>query len=395
MADSENFDPRPPPMKTSTAAAAIAVTAIAFFWMGRGSKPGGPSPDDSNPTGARPASSSSVSSLRPQQQGGRPAASRIPGSLEQIPMERARQMTSQERLGLMEKGALIYDSGKQADLLCGVISTLTKEDIGQAVGLLAAAQDRGNFCSQAVWDAIWTQWGRVDPEGVLKAFNDKPIGKSRADDRHLMAGWWETDPAGALAWAKEPKETQHDAVAASLALTNSADGDPKKLEQIMAGMPAGDARLKECLRDYLDLTSMTPGSASTAQTYDQLSGALKDAAWPVILQRMSYTDPDEVASWLTQHKSDAGYDPQASMQVVQRMVGQDPKAAIELAMSLPESQESSMVTGFAISRWAASDRDAAIAWLEAQPADSSLARQYLPGLKGAPRENIIFTDPDH
>ncbi|MDB6078598.1 MAG: hypothetical protein JWO82_2345, partial [Akkermansiaceae bacterium] len=375
-------------MKTSTSSALIAVTAIAFFCIGRSSKPGAAASDESSAPGPRPSSSnSSTASLRPQQPGAKPS-SKVSNSLERIPVERARQLTSQERLGLIEKGALVYDSGKQADLLCGVIATLTKDDIGQAVGLLAAAQDRGNFCSQAVWDAIWTQWGRVDPEGVLKVFNDKPVGKSRADDRHLMAGWWETDPAGALAWAQEPKQTQHDAVAASLALTNSAGGDPKKLEQIMLGMPAGDARLKECLRDYLDLASMTPESAATpAQTYDQLPAGLRDTAWPVILQRMSYTDPDGAAAWLSQHATDAVYDPQASFQVVQRMTSQNPKAALELAVSLPQSDDTVNLTGFAISRWASSDRNAAVAWLEAQPADSVLAKQYLPGLKGASGRN--------
>jgi hypothetical protein len=69
----------------------------------------------------------------------------------------ARRMSPKERLDILAKGALVFDGNKQADLLCGLIAAMTKEEMSEATCLLAEAQDGGNACAQAVWDSLWKQ----------------------------------------------------------------------------------------------------------------------------------------------------------------------------------------------------------------------------------------------
>lgn len=71
-------------------------------------------------------------------------------------------LTGEERLELVRKGALILDELKQEAFLRGVLPSLSKDELGQAIALLGKAQDRGNFCAQGVWDEVWRQSGRVN-----------------------------------------------------------------------------------------------------------------------------------------------------------------------------------------------------------------------------------------
>jgi hypothetical protein len=63
-------------------------------------------------------------------------------------------MIPAERMDLLAKGALVFDGATQAEMLCGLIAALTKEEMQKAMDTLAQVQDGGNACVRAAWDAL-------------------------------------------------------------------------------------------------------------------------------------------------------------------------------------------------------------------------------------------------
>ncbi len=286
----------------------------------------------------------------------------------------ARRMTSKQRLDLLGKGALVYDGGKQAEMLCGVINALTKEEMQTAMDLLAQAQDGGNACAQIVWDTLWKQWGRVDPVACIKYLNATPNSKSRSDARHVMEGWLETDADAALAWAKDAKNTRLDAAAAAMAMTWNSGGDLKQLGEAILSRPPGDKAARDCMWDYFDLASLSKDSPTAGRIYDDLPPGLKEAAWPVTLQRLTYTDPQSAKDWLQQHANEPGHSYLEAGRLVYDLSRKDPEGTAKWAAGLPivlgQDQHPASI---AISRWMQSDPQAAKAWLATLPQDSPWA----------------------
>jgi len=288
---------------------------------------------------------------------------------------RAQRMTSEERLGALKKGALVYDGGKQAELLCGLIGALTMDEMRQAMDILAQTQDGGNAFAQAVWDSLWTQWGRVDPVECMHYLNETSGSKSRSDARHVMQGWLEADPDAALAWASAPKESRLDAAAAAMAMTWNSGGDSEVLKKAILARPPGDLAASDSLWDYFDLASLTAESPTAGQIYDELPPALREAAWAVTLRRLTYTDSQSAKEWLEQHAGDPGRNFQEANRLVFELAAKDPEGTANWAAGLPASRadESSHPAITAINRWLQSDPVAARAWIESLPDDSPWA----------------------
>jgi hypothetical protein len=289
----------------------------------------------------------------------------------------ARRMTSQQRLDLLGKGALVFDSNKQAEMLCGVINALTKEEMQEAMRLLAEAQDGGNACAQVVWDTLWKQWGRVDPVECVKYINETSGTKSRTDARHVMEGWLEANPEAALAWAKDAKNTRLDGAAAAMAMTWNAGGDLKQLEEAILARPPGDMAAKDCLWDYFDLSSLATDSPTAAQVYEKLPPALQESAWSVTLQRLTYTDPQAGKDWLEQHAGDPGHNYQETQRLVFGLSRQDAEGTAKWAARLPVTDgPGPHPAAIAIGQWLRSDPPAAKAWIATLPADSPWAGTF-------------------
>ncbi len=181
----------------------MGLIAVAAFTAGRWSADGGADIKGELPVSANVPSSFRVSdrpAARP------PRESRVPAGRFTTTREEARRMSPTERLNRIANATSVRDGVRQAELLCQLLGELSKDEMAEAMRILGSAQDRGNPISQSVWDALWVQWGRVDPEGALADFAGYP-NKPRSDARNMMSGWFQTDPAGALAWAREPKTT--------------------------------------------------------------------------------------------------------------------------------------------------------------------------------------------
>lgn len=359
-------------MKTTHSLLLGTIGMIAAFLVGRWTAPESGSGD------SKPSSVPAVSTNPRQRNENMPVSARSvaerSAGMNRYSEQTARRMTSEQRLELLGKGALVYDGGKQAEMLCGVINALTKEEMQTAMDLLAQAQDGGNACAQIVWDTLWKQWGRVDPVECIKYLNATPDSKSRSDARHVMEGWLETDPDAAIAWAKDAKNTRLDAAAAAMAMTWHSGGDLKQLGEAILTRPAGDKAAKDCMWDYFDLASLSKDSPTAGQIYDNLPPGLKEAAWPVTLQRLAYTDPQAAKDWLQQHSGEPGHSYLEAGRLVYDLSRKDPEGTAKWAAGLPivlgQGQHPASI---AISRWMQSDPQAAKAWLATLPQDSPWA----------------------
>ncbi len=290
-----------------------------------------------------------------------------------LTVEEARLLTSEQRMAFLTQGAMSWNSSNQSTLLSGVIAALTKEEIGPATDILGGVQDRGNYQTQEVWDALWTQWGRVDPAKALGFFAKDNSGKSASDARNMMTGWLEADPVAAFAWAKQPKQSNLEAAAAALAITRNANGDPKRMEATILALPADDLTRTACLQDYFDLASMAGEGQGAAVTYDQLSPTLRAAGWPVAIQRLTYQDPQAAARWLESHAGDPGRDYRLAHRLVADLVPSDPAGTMAWAVTLPGLTDDSPShqihpAEVAASTWLEIDPIAAQAWLKSHAA---------------------------
>ena len=233
--------------------------------------------------------------------------------------ENAAKLTIKERSELLKKAALLADPEKQADIVCGLLSAMTQEELEEATTTLLDAQGRGNHSSQAVWNTLWTQWGRVNAEACLalsKSGQSHPGGNgsnglNTPDDyRCLMVGWLEVHPDEAMAWARLPKDDLREATAAAFAITSSAKGDLKQMETAILSISGNELTTKACLRDYFDLATSSGDKPPASLVYERLNPKLQAAAWTEVMERLvnGNGDLDAVTSWFEKHGNDPGCD---------------------------------------------------------------------------------------
>lgn len=290
--------------------------------------------------------------------------------------EMAGLLNPDQRITLMKKAAILADPGTQAEILCGLISAMTPDELTETTKVLLDAQRRGNDWSQAVWNSLWTRWGNVDPAACLAFFATGAVMNTTEDYRHLMSGWLDTDPQAALAWAMQPGHDPQTAAAVAFAITSSARGDLKQMESAILGISGNEAIAKACLHDYFDL-AISSGHLRTATTlYDEIAPSLRAAAWPVVLERLAYTDPQEAATWLEMHATDPGRDYRVAYRLVESLSRSDPERAADWAIRLPQAHPSEAEPLdahpgiIAIYGWMNRDHAAAVTWLRRQPESS-------------------------
>lgn len=307
-----------------------------------------------------------------------------------VTVDEAKAMTPQERMAIMRSAAVLADQVEQAAILCGLIPAMTKEELDEATKVLRRAQYGGGAWSQEVWNEIWLQWGRIDPEGALAKGEQRLGGPTTYEDyRLLMAGWMETAPNTAMEWARkvaaeledaEPGAALNDqldgkARAAALALMSDTGGDVGKMEEVIRGVVANGRVAKACLQDYFDVR-VAEGGKTASEIYDSLSPELRQAAWPVAMYRLTYTNEAEAKQWVEQHAADPGRDYYSMYGMLERMARKDGKTTVEWATSLPRQMPGDVDVSkphpatVSLSFWSRRDAKAARAWVEAQPADT-------------------------
>jgi len=351
-------------MKISSTLGLVGVVAILSFFVGRKSAP--TSIDDERSGKAEVSDRYRLSSASGSRDSGDfdigKSAREAAASGGNLTEEQCRALTREERLELLKKGALIFDSLKQAAYVEGVIKTLDEEELASALEIFGKAQDRGNWPAQAIWDAMWKHSGRLSPEKTLATFDHH---QTRSDARFIMEGWMEVDPVAAMAWARSPKESKHDAAAAAYALTKNANGDPEKLLETLSKFPADDLVLKDCLQDYFDMADITGTSEGTGAIYDELPASLKEQAWGVTMRRLSYTDAQEAIDWLGDHAEDPGADYSQTRRLFRELAMKDPVGMTTWATTLPSLKKGEThPTEMSYLEWVRIDQPAALTWLK-------------------------------
>lgn len=368
-------------MKPTSASALILFTGTAAFLLGSRTSEGNSRVGFAK-TNTRTMSSRTVAETAEKDRTDPAARTKIGRDV--LPAETALRLTPAERIALLKKAAVLGDAAKQADILCGLISVMTEQELLESTKTLLDVQRRGNVWSPAVWDTLWTQWGRVNPEGCLAlsktgegypGWNGLNGLNTPNDYRCMMAGWMETNPEAALAWARQPKDNMREATAAAFAITSSAKGDLKQMEAAIIAVPAGGEIARACLVDYMDLAVSSGDHPTAATVYDTISPSLKAAAWPLVMERLAYTDPKSAAAWLGKHASDPGSDYSATYRLVGSLSQADPEGTAKWAAGLPVSNVSADINDSrsahpavrAINRWMSSDPAAAEAWVKTLP----------------------------
>lgn len=370
-------------MKTPLALLFIAIVVIAAFLLGRGKDGDVRKSEVANAQASTPVqTSANVKSMVKKRVGP-----------DVLTLEQASALSHEERIDLLKKAAVLADPEKQADILCGLLSVMTEEQLLEATRTLLDAQRKGNAWSQDTWNALWTQWGRVDPEACLAlSKTGKPYpgwnglnGLNTPDDyRCLMAGWMEADPAKALAWAREPKDNFREATGAAFAITSSANGDLKKMEEAILTLPGDDLTMQACFQDYFDLA--VSNGEKPASMYEGMSARMREAAWPEVVSRLGTASPEEAFAWYDQHGKDPGSNDRTAAEMIFGFAEKNPEDTMAWASNIKEDFTIEGFTGhpamLIYNVWMMHDQGAANAWLEKQPATTPWIARMRAGQSG-------------
>ena len=307
-----------------------------------------------------------------------------------LTLAQARQLTSQQRRALLKKALESYEGDKSDDYLCSLIAALTKDEINEASDIIryfntfdpipnledTGSQDiarrmHSRILTGRIGETLTMQWGRVDPATWLETAKKSAVSTPTIQTAlAVMNGWFESEPEAALAWAQTAQLNNYETYMAAHAITLSAAGDPQKLAASLLAFPAGDSRVKFCLRDYFDLTVKTTGQDDPAAIYENILTPLRAAAWGLTLERLTASNLHAAADWLTSHIYDPGRDYLAADTLIDRLVKVDPAGISKWAATFPEDRENSGAYHPAYAAtfgWYDKDPIAAKAWLQTQP----------------------------
>lgn len=364
-------------MKPAHVIGIVTCTAVAAFLVGRMmSEDKKTRADDGRPEGGIPTrirgQNDTVAELSRQRKLKDGAENTSPENK----VEQARRMSREERLALIAKGAKVSDAQAQRDLILGVIGALQAEEMREAVDIIGKAQRSGNYHAPEIWSALWNQWGRVAPEDCFARFRERPEGKGREDVRNTMRGWLETDPATALAWARQPDLTALETSAAALAISHHAEGDPARIQAAVLEMPEGQLR-KETLRELYEIESIRDGGRAPAKIYAELPDTLKADAWSLTAQQLAIADQEAAKAWLSEHAGEPGTNYRVINRMVADVANEDAVSATKWAASLPDLSDAANAhpVTVAAARWFHTDANSFKVWLESQPQDQAWVKQ--------------------
>ena len=371
-------------MRKPSTIALLGITGIAIFWLGQLTSTKPAPKADAKVAHYRPARPLAGIDSRKAKPPAHPNVEpRNKVATDRAAADKARLMTPEERVALVKQAMMLTDVGQQADLLCGLISVLPKEEMADVSTVLFQSMNSGNPWSQDTWDSLWVRWGQVDPQGCLANLETMIGYRIPSDAKNFMKGWMESDSQAALAWAKQPTTSVKEAMAAACAISQNCKGDLHQLAADISSLPADSATVRECLLNYYDLALVAGNGSSPAVVYDELPKSLQQAAWPVTMDRLSHIDAQQAADWLNEHLHDPGLDYRATADLVRYMAQDDPEGVAKWTAQFPVSASDTADGSpehpamIAVSQWLASDPAAAKAWLLQQPSSAPWVARFL------------------
>lgn len=285
-----------------------------------------------------------------------------------------------------------------------LLARLSRTDPAQALSL-ARAGDLALF--EAACVPIFHAWLDHDPAAAFAALGPEVFSNPDQRSWHLpraLSRWAARDPEAAFAWfdAQGLGRTYKESRLAASIVTDLAAREPppdfSRLADLLgaraarglgqnelaallrAWMPRDssaafawldtlpDAALRaEVLNDAIHRTGHTSPQGALALASHLPEGASRDQKFAEILAQWGEHDPDIALAWLDSPEGEAfSRSPAAQAALIGALAQQDPAAALARWQTLA-SEELRRATASAIARsWAATEPDAATAWLFAQ-----------------------------
>ena len=175
-------------MKPSTLIPLLVATAVTAFALARWTGPDAGTITEQPDASPRRALARAGAGQRTPESPAREIG-KYPEAFKGMTAKKAAALSSGERMALLEQGVLLVDWGNQAAVLCGLIGGLHKNELADATKILLDALQTGNGQPDVVWQSLWQQWGRLDPEGAFSRFADFNPGDSDNCARNIMSGW--------------------------------------------------------------------------------------------------------------------------------------------------------------------------------------------------------------
>lgn len=290
-----------------------------------------------------------------------------PNPLGRITADQARKLTSQQRLALLKKALLIGKLEQQYANIDSIVHALTKDELPEATSMLSASHISDHY---GIMLRLSVRWGCLDPIGGMRIMNDPYALLNGLRRNALMSGWFETDPASALAWSELQSANPETADMAAHVLGLSIGPYHKKLLATIENLRPNDVRIPYCLERYFGLYGVYTGNYDPAALYEKIPTHLRHFAWPITMERLTYIDQQHAVAWLNAHVNDQGRDYKSTNRLLDALAKKDPAGTAQWASTLPESTDDEKwkhPAFVATLRWYEEDPAAAKVWLHTQP----------------------------
>jgi len=245
---------------------------------------------------------------------------------------------------------------------------------------------------------LFTAWGALDPEASMAYLSESDSLRGREGmmaKRSVYRSWSQEDPASAAAYLLEAGDTQvrmrgtGNTSSLSMIASAWAEQDPVAAFEWINSLDENNR--EEALSDYMrSLYSSNPdlaldqlNSLSVDDQTEAIKGLgavwgggdedLQDEAFYAALQPFARENPYEAAELITQTEDSNPDKNRVIATIAYEVSGEDPAYALGLALEHMDGQQGRTVATV-LGSWLRSDTDAAVVWLQNQPASETLNR---------------------
>ncbi len=300
-------------------------------------------------------------------------------------------MEAQERIGEVEATSLFFQS---VDVFA---QALLEQGPGNVLAVLLAPETEGEDADLrlGLGGEVFKKWAERDPAAARALLESRlaaggKIGRAETElSKHLMRAWVKTDPDVAMGWLlKQPKEVSDEAISPAFQALSHHDPDKAlKLVAQQADLPGRDEiaatiaqwwakttpdkamEWAQGLPEKLAAPSVKKAMETWAgqdfpaarQALEGLSGPLREAALPVLVEHWEKGNWSEAAAFLDQQPGGKGRQ-EAMGQLIRRWAdGDQPAASGWLARQAPGPERDAGASALA-EEVRDSDPEAAAIW---------------------------------
>lgn len=243
------------------------------------------------------------------------------------------------------------------------------EAVSNAVG---QNLNRSDYLRSLNLQALMTEWSRLDPAAAAAALRTLPKGEPGIDRRDLaqtlFRGWYERDPAAALAWAQTEADPAWRETLTTLNEELTANDPAAKTAALLAAPERDGNRLAIAFSDWLAAdapAALAKLSAIPPEDAFWTRDAARVSAWWAINARSGMT-PEQLVE--TINSIPEGAPREAILQgLADYGAGNDIPFAVRIIDEMSEGQARAEAMSNLTEQWMRKDPAALSEWLAAQP----------------------------